>query len=230
MTSSPFLPDPEHKAQSVEAMFDRVAPKYDRMNRLLTMRLDVAWRRAAIREIELPANSTVIDLACGTGDMCNDLATANYAPIGFDFSAGMLRAATTTAPLVRADVLRLPVPDHCVDAITCGFALRNFTALEPFFAECARVVRPRGRVILLDVGEPQSRLFRFGHHIYFRKIVPFIGGLLSDRAAYSYLPASTAYLPEPRALVAMVRSAGFHGVIHRRYGLGAAQLIVGTAP
>ena len=229
MNDAKFLPDANDKAATVEAMFDRVAPKYDRMNRLLTMRLDVAWRRAAIRQIGLASGSLVVDLACGTGDMCNDLTVARYRPIGFDFSAGMLRAATTTAPLVRADVLRLPIPDHTIDAITCGFALRNFTALEPFFLECARVLRPGGRVVLLDVGEPQSKLFQFGHKVYFRKIVPFIGGLLSDRAAYSYLPASTAYLPEPSQLVAMVRTAGFHSVIHRRYGLGAAQLVVGTA-
>ncbi len=229
MTTSPYLPDPSDKAATVEAMFDRVAPKYDRLNRLLTLRLDVAWRRAAIREIEKPAGSLVIDLACGTGDMCNDLITAHYCAIGFDFSAGMLKAATTASPLVRADVLRLPAPTNSVDAITCGFALRNFTALEPFFAECARVLRPDGRVVLLDVGEPKSKLLRFGHKIYFRKIVPFIGGLLSDRAAYSYLPASTAYLPESRELVDMVRVAGFRNVTHRRYGLGAAQLVVGTA-
>ena len=229
MNKSPFLPDANDKAATVEAMFDRVAPKYDRMNRLLTMRLDVAWRRAAIRHINMAPGSLVFDLACGTGDMCNDLIAAQYRPIGFDFSAGMLRAATTTAPLVRADVLRLPAPNNSVDAITCGFALRNFTALEPFFGECARVLRPSGRVVLLDVGEPKSKLFRFGHKIYFRKVVPFIGGLLSDRAAYSYLPASTAYLPQPNELVRMVGAAGFQDVTHRRYGLGAAQLVVGTA-
>lgn len=228
MSSADILPSPEDKAATVQAMFDRVAPKYDQMNRLMTLRADVAWRRAAIREIELPRGSIVADLACGTGDMCNDLEHAGYRPIGFDFSAGMLAAATSAAPLVRADVLNLPLRDRSVDAVTCGFALRNFTAIEPFIEQCARVIRPGGRMVLLDAGEPNSRVIRFGHSLYFRRIVPFIGGLLSDRAAYSYLPASTTYLPPGRELVAMARAAGFVSVLHRRFGFGAIQLIVGT--
>ena len=222
------LPSAETKAATVEAMFDRIAPRYDRLNRLLTFRLDVAWRRSSIRTLRLQPGATVLDLACGTGDFCNDIARAGYMPFGFDFSAGMLHAASTPAPLVRADVLVLPVADRTADAITCGFALRNLTALEPFFAECARAVKPGGQIVLLDVGEPQSRLLRFGHTIYFRKIVPFIGGLLSDRKAYSYLPASTAYLPTPEILTEMVRAAGFVDVRHRKFLFGAAQLIVGT--
>jgi demethylmenaquinone methyltransferase/2-methoxy-6-polyprenyl-1,4-benzoquinol methylase len=228
MSPDTALPAPDEKAARVEEMFDRIAGRYDRMNRLLTLRLDVRWRKAAVREVTVPTGSTVLDLACGTGDFCNDLTHAGFEVIGFDFSAGMLDNATTASPLVRADVLRLPVPDASVDAITCGFALRNLVALDPFFVECARVLRPGGRLVLLDVGEPKSRLIRFGHSLYFRKVVPFIGGLLSDRAAYSYLPASTAYLPAPDRLVAMVGAAGFRGVLHRRFLFGTAQMIVGT--
>ena len=219
---------PENKAKSVEAMFDRISGKYDRMNRLLTFRLDVAWRKAAVREIEGAPNALVIDLACGTGDMCNDLHAAGYTALGFDFSMGMLCNASTTAPLTRADVLQLPLPDSCVDAVTCGFALRNFTGIEPFFAECARVLRPGGRLVVLDAGEPKSKILRFGHSLYFRKLVPFIGGLLSDRAAYSYLPASTAYLPEPHVVNNLIRTAGFRAVVHRRFGFGAIHRFVGT--
>ncbi len=226
--TQPQLPEPGEKAAAVEAMFDRIAPRYDRMNRLLTFRLDVGWRRRAIATLALPADATVLDLACGTGDLCNELQRAGLAPIGVDFSAGMLTAATTTAPLMRADVLRLPVADASIDGITCGFALRNLTALAPFFAACAAALRPGGRVALLDVGEPKSALLRAGHSLYFRRIVPWIGGMLSDRAAYSYLPASTAYLPEPSELITLVGAAGFADVRHTRLGLGAAQLITGT--
>lgn len=222
------LPTAEDKAAAVESMFDRIAPRYDRMNRLLTFRMDVRWRKRAIAKLNLERGATVLDLACGTGDFCNDLVVAGYTPFGLDFSAGMLAAATTLAPLVRADVLHLPAPNGGVDAITCGFALRNFTSLEPFFAECARTIKPGGRVVLLDIGEPQSRLVRFGHSMYFRKVVPFIGGLLSDRKAYAYLPASTAYLPAPTVLTEMVRAAGFADVEHHKYFFGAAQLVVGT--
>jgi len=107
----------------------------------------------------------------------------------------MLAAATTDAPLVHADALRLPVADRSVDGITCGFALRNLTALEPFLAELTRVLRPGGRIALLEVDRPRNPVLRLGHGIYFGRVVPFIGGLLSDRDAYRYLPRSVAYLP-----------------------------------
>ncbi len=222
------LPAPSEKAAAVEAMFDRIAARYDRLNRLLTFGLDVGWRRVAVRDLDLPAASRVLDLACGTGDFCRELGRAGHMAVGVDFSAGMLDAARTNAPLVRADVVRLPMPTGVADGVTCGFALRNLVTLEPFLAECARVLRTGGRVALLDVGEPRSRVLRAGHSLYFRRIVPFVGGLLSDRAAYSYLPASTAYLPPPDDLVAMVRVAGFVAVQRRTFALGAAQLITGT--
>jgi len=125
-------------------------------------------------------------------------------------------------------VLHLPARDGSIDGITCGFALRNLTALAPFLSACAGALRPGGRMALLDVGEPRSAVLRAGHSLYFRRVVPWIGGLLSDRAAYSYLPASTAYLPEPDALVELVAAAGFTGVRHERLGLGAAQLVTAT--
>jgi demethylmenaquinone methyltransferase/2-methoxy-6-polyprenyl-1,4-benzoquinol methylase len=209
-------------------MFDRIAARYDRLNRLLTFRLDVGWRRRAVRELEIVHGVPVLDLACGTGDLCNELIRAGQVAIGVDFSAGMLGAATTAAPLVRADITQLPVADHNVSAVTCGFALRNLVAIEPFLAECARVLRPGGRLAILEVGEPTWWSARALHALYFRRVVPFVGGLLSDRTAYSYLPASTAYLPSPPELVAMLEGAGFRYVVHHRLGFGAAQLIVGT--
>jgi demethylmenaquinone methyltransferase / 2-methoxy-6-polyprenyl-1,4-benzoquinol methylase len=223
-----LLPTEEHKAEVVEAMFDRIAPRYDRLNRVLTFRLDVAWRRKTVRALALPAGSTVLDLACGTGDLCRDLDAAGLRPIGADFSAGMLAAARTTAPLVRADVMQLPVPGRSVDGITCGFALRNFVSLDQFFAECARVLRVGGRFALVDVAEPEQALLRAGHNLYFRHVVPWVGGLLSDRAAYSYLPASTAYLPPPAELLARLQRHGFAAVRRITLGLGAAQLLTGA--
>lgn len=226
-TRTHLPPEPE-KAAAVEEMFDRIAPRYDRLNRIMTFRMDVGWRRRAVKALDLPPGSTVLDLACGTGDLCHDLRGAGLAPIGVDFSAGMLAAARTGAPLLRADVLRLPVPGGSVDGATCGFALRNFVGVEPFFAECARALRPGGRVAVLEVAEPRSRVLRAGHGFYFRRVVPFVGGLLSDRAAYSYLPASTAYLPPPSELLVIARDAGFTDVERVLLGMGAAQLITAT--
>jgi demethylmenaquinone methyltransferase/2-methoxy-6-polyprenyl-1,4-benzoquinol methylase len=140
----------------------------------------------------------------------------------------MLGAATTTAPLVRADVLRMPIADGSVDGVTCGFALRNFAALSPFVAEAARVVRPGGRFAFVDVAEPSSAVLRTGHTLWFRKVVPFVGGLLSDKRAYAYLPASTAYLPPTGELLHLIAGHGFEQVTRRTFGFGAAQLITGT--
>jgi demethylmenaquinone methyltransferase/2-methoxy-6-polyprenyl-1,4-benzoquinol methylase len=222
------LPDLDDKPRVVEAMFDRIAPRYDALNRLLTFRMDVRWRRRAVRTLALPEASRVLDLACGTGDLCRALVETGHDPVGVDFSAGMLHAAHTDAPLVRADAMQLPFADATFDAVTCGFALRNFAALAPVLAECARVLRPGGRVALLDVAEPESPLARSVHGAWFRHVVPFVGGAVSDRAAYRYLPASTAYLPPLPELLALVVSAGIVEVARRTLGFGAAQLITGT--
>lgn len=225
---SSALPTADDKAAAVQAMFDRIARRYDRLNRILTLRMDVGWRRAAVRDLGLEGRARVLDVACGTGDFCHELERRGYTTVGSDFSAGMLAAARTRVPLARADALRLPVRDGCVDGVTCGFALRNFTAIDPFLEESARVLRDGGRIALLDVAEPESKIVRFGHSVWFRRVVPFIGGLLSDRAAYRYLPESTSYLPAPADLLAMVGDAGFEGVRRRTFFFGTAQLITAT--
>lgn len=227
-TNTEPLPTGDEKVVAVRSMFDAIAPRYDLVNRLMTFRMDVGWRRRAIRELALPRAATVLDLACGTGDLCRGLADAGLRPIGLDLSFGMLAAARTGAPLAQADALRLPVPDGSIDGVTCGFALRNFAALEPFFAELGRVVRPGGRIALLEVAEPPNPLLRWGHGIYFGKVVPLIGGLLSDGSAYRYLPKSVAYLPEPEVMLDQIRAAGFADVDRRLLSTGISQLVTAT--
>ncbi len=190
--------------------------------------MDVHWRRVAVETLELQLGARVLDLACGTGDLCRTLHASALDAVGVDFSLGMLHAAHTTAPLVRADALRLPFPAQAFDGLTCGFALRNFSALPPTFAECARVLRPGGRLALLDVAEPESGAARAIHRAWFRRLVPFVGGLVSDRDAYRYLPASTSYLPPVVALCDMLSDAGIVAVSRRTLGFGAAQLFTGT--
>ena len=228
VSTSERLPEGEAKAKAVRGMFDAIAPRYDLVNRIMTFGLDRGWRRKAVAALALPRGSQVLDLAAGTGDLCRDLSTAGHRPVGVDLSWGMLAAARTTAPLVQADITRLPVPDGRADGATCGFALRNLADLDAFLAELARVVRPGGRVAVLEVSEPDSALLRWGHGVYFGKVVPRIGGLLSDRSAYRYLPRSAAYLPPPPELVARFAAAGFADTTRRPLGAGAAQLLVGT--
>ena len=226
--SSQELPRGEEKAVAVRSMFDKIAPRYDIVNRIMTFRMDVGWRKRTVRDLHLPKHAVVLDLACGTGDLCLDLEKAELRPLGMDLSWGMLVAARTASPLVHADALRLPVSTQSVDGVTCGFALRNFTALPPFFAELARVIKPGGRIALLEVDQPPNRFLRWGHGIYFGKVVPFIGGLLSDRSAYQYLPKSVAYLPPEAELLAIIEQAGFTQVTKRRLNGGIAQLLTAT--
>jgi demethylmenaquinone methyltransferase / 2-methoxy-6-polyprenyl-1,4-benzoquinol methylase len=209
-------------------MFDAIAPRYDLVNRVMTVGMDTGWRRTTVSSLGLPDGSLVLDVACGTGDLCRELRKAHLRAVGFDLSAGMLGAARTSAPLVLADALNLPVPDRSADGVTCGFALRNVKSLEQLFEEFARVLRAGGRVALLETAEPNVRALKLGHRIYFHRVVPLIGGLLSDRKAYTYLPRSTAYLPPTLELLDLLRSAGFDDVDRKLLGLGAAQLITGT--
>ncbi len=227
-TTPETLPEGEAKVAAVRTMFDAIAPRYDLVNRIMTFRMDVRWRRRTVGTLGLPVGSTVVDLACGTGDLCRELATQGLSPIGVDLSFGMLAAARTEAPLVHGDALRLPLPDRCVDGVTCGFALRNFESLAPFFDELARIVRPGGRIALLEVAEPPNRFLRVGHGLYFGKVVPLVGGLLSDPAAYRYLPRSVAYLPEPDVMLSQLADAGFADLERDLLSVGIAQLITAT--
>ena len=213
---------------AVRSMFDAIAPRYDMVNRIMTFGLDIRWRRKSVTRLALPTGSSVIDLASGTGDFCKELTRQGLRPLSFDLSYGMLAADHSGSPRAQADILRLPLPDASCDGATCGFALRNLESLPPFFAELHRVVRPGGRIALLDVGQPSNPILKWGHGIYFGKIVPKIGGWLSDPAAYKYLPKSVAYLPAPEVLVQQITDAGFTNVERLLLPLGAAQLITAS--
>lgn len=233
MTAGPLpdadhLPEGEEKVRAVRAMFDTIAPRYDLINRLMTFRMDVGWRRTCVSRLDLPVGATVLDLACGTGDLCRELAAGGYRPVGVDLSFGMLAAARTEAPLVHADALRLPVRDGSIDGATCGFALRNLADLAPFFAELHRVLRPGGRISLLEVAEPPNPVLRWGHGLYFGSVVPRVGAALSDGAAYRYLPKSVAYLPAPGRMVEMLAEAGFARPRRDLLTVGIAQLLTAT--
>ncbi len=222
------LPEGEEKRRALQAMFDTIAPRYDLVNRIMTFGLDRRWRQRAVASLTLDRDSRVLDVACGTGDLCRDLAGSGYRPLGVDLSAGMLRHARTDAPLVRADALLLPFPDRSLDGVVSGFALRNFVALPPLFAEAHRVLRPGGRVALLDVATPSHPLVRAGHALYFGRVAPLVGAALSDASAYRYLPRSVAYLPPVAELLDGLRRAGFAAVERRSLFGGTTQLLTAT--
>lgn len=222
------LPEGEQKRQAVRTMFDTIAPRYDLVNRIMTFRLDVGLRKKTMKVASFEPGSTVLDLAAGTGDFCIELEKGGHCAIGVDLSYGMLAAARTESPLVQGDLLALPFPDASVDGAVCGYALRNLVELPGFFVELARVVRSGGRIGLLDVSRPDSRLLRGGYDVYFNRIVPKIGALFSDPAAYDYLPRSLSYLPERDEMVRMLVSAGFGDAQHRQLQGGLSQLLSAT--
>ena len=224
------LPEADQKAAVVRTMFDRIAPSYDRMNRIITLGFDQRWRRSLIEALGVDPSDTVLDLACGTGDFAVMARERGARVIGLDFAGAMLTAARGRCPgsvaLVRGDALRLPLADGSVTVAVSGFALRNFVAIPPVLKELARVLRPGGRVGLLEVDEPRSGLLRLGHGVYFQRVVPALGALLSDGSAYRYLPASAAYLPDGEGLRTMIEEAGFTSIEKRIHLGGAAQSIM----
>lgn len=210
-------------------MFDRIAPRYDLMNRLLTFGLDQRWRRIALSAVAVGRGDLVVDLACGTGDLAELAARRGARVVGVDFAREMLRRAHARrvgAALVQADAQSLPFASASASVLTCAFALRNFVSLGAVLHECARVLQPGGRLALLEVDRPRAGLVRALHSFYFDRVVPRIGALLSDRAAYRYLPDSTAYLPPEPELLAMIERAGFTAARKRSFLLGAAQLLI----
>lgn len=212
-------------------MFDAIAPRYDLVNRLITLGLDQHWRRRTVRALGLAPGSLVLDLACGTGAL-GDLARLHgYRVVGADMSEGMLagRAERPDAfPAVLADAAALPLAAASCDGVLCAYALRNFTDLEASLAEAARAVRPGGRISILEVATPPRPLVRAGHRLWFHHVVPRIGAALSDPDAYRYLPESVVYLPEDPGLRVMLRDVGFKAVGRRLLQGGLSQILTGT--
>ncbi|HWE68555.1 MAG TPA: ubiquinone/menaquinone biosynthesis methyltransferase [Acidimicrobiales bacterium] len=227
-TAQTPLPVGEEKTARVRSMFDAIAPRYDLINRLMTFGLDQSWRRATVDALALPADSLLLDLACGTGDLTRIAQRRGHRVIGADLSWGMLAANRTGVPLVHANCATLPFPDGAFDGLVCGYALRNFTDLAEALAETARVLRPGGRLAVLEVDAPTSPLLRRGYSLWFDKAVPVLGGLLSDREAYSYLPRSVAYLPPAPVLRRMLGEAGYSAVGIRPLAGGLSQLLFAT--
>lgn len=234
------IPTGAGKAVLVEAMFDRIARRYDFMNDVMTFGSHRRWKRDLLRALLAGRPATILDVATGTGDLALGAARArpDARVLGLDFSAAMLERAgrrraagapAATLLFVRGDALRLPLADRSCAAACSAFALRNVADLGQLFHELARVVAPGGKVALLDlVPIPAPPLLTRLAQLHLQQIVPRLGGLLAgDRAAYRYLPSSVATIPPLPRIEASLREAGFERVRHRLYGAGTTALIVG---
>lgn len=202
------------EAPQVRAMFDRIAGVYDQMNGVMTAGLHHRWRRRAADLAQVGTGGRVLDVATGTGDLAIELA-GRVGPdgevVGLDFSAAMLQRARQKAPGIRfesGDALALPYPDAGFDAATVGFGARNFADLERGVAEMVRVVRPGGRVVILEITTPSRSPLAGFCQAWFERLVPVLGRLAGDSAAYSYLPQSVRRFPAPAELAALMAGAG----------------------
>src|SRR6478735_4463835 len=209
--------------EGVERLFDRIAPVYDLMNRVMTVGLDQRWRRATVRAVVQPGDR-VLDAACGTGDLAIIAAKAGGNVTGLDFSEAMLERARKKGPQVewvRGDLLALPFEDDSFDAATVGFGIRNVADLPASIVELGRVLRPGGRLAILEITRPSGPL-RIFYSLWFDRMVPLLGKVLPGGEAYTYLPASVRRFPGPDDLAAQM--TGFADVEYRLFAGGIVAL------
>ncbi|MCW2949027.1 MAG: demethylmenaquinone methyltransferase [Thermoleophilia bacterium] len=232
------------RAEDVQSMFNRISGRYGLMNRVMTLGIDKRWRAAAVRAARIDRSSRALDVCCGTGDITFLLAEAGAEHVvGADFSEGMLEqarrrqshhanpAARERTEFVQGDALRLPFPDDSFDAVTVSFGVRNVEDIAQAFGEFARVGRPGARIVCLEITRPQSKLANGFYDVWFDRVVPALGAIISrDRAAYTYLPESTKSFPRPAQLREIMQTAGIGDVSWKLYGGGIIGLHRGVLP
>jgi demethylmenaquinone methyltransferase / 2-methoxy-6-polyprenyl-1,4-benzoquinol methylase len=219
------------QADDVRGMFDRIAPIYDAMNRVMTAGLDRRWRKLAVKEVVWPGDR-VLDACCGTGDLALEAERRGGRVVGLDFSAPMLERArkkSGTIEWVQGDALALPFGDGEFDAATVGFGVRNLENLQGGLEELCRVLRPGGRLAVLEITRPRGILRPF-FRLWFDVLVPLAGRVLPGGKAYTYLPASVRRFPGPEDLSALLEQAGFRDVRYRLLGGGSVALHIGERP
>jgi demethylmenaquinone methyltransferase/2-methoxy-6-polyprenyl-1,4-benzoquinol methylase len=217
-------------ADGVRRMFDRIAPVYDVMNRVMTAGLDRRWRRITVEEAVRGGDRT-LDACCGTGDLAIAARRHGASVVGLDFAERMLERARRKAPeieWVQGDMLALPFDDASFDSATVGFGVRNVEDLGAGLRELRRVLRPGGRVGILEITTPRGLLAPF-YRVWFDRVVPLLGRLLPGGAAYTYLPASVRRFPDVDALARLLEESGFASVRHRTFAGGIVALHVGEA-
>ena len=227
--------------EKIQQMFDGIAPDYDRLNHLMSLGVDRSWRRRALREIvDAGRAQSILDIACGTGDFSLAIAGRMHPDsriTGLDLSEGMLavmRDKVAKAGLEgrisceQGDSEAMRFADASFDVVTIAFGIRNFAHREAALREILRVLKPGGRLVILELSVPENRILRWGYNLYFKHFVPWIGGRISgDRAAYTYLPASVQAFPGRREWTATMAGCGYAQVRHKAFTLGLCRMYVG---
>lgn len=229
----------QSKKEEVREMFDNIAPKYDLLNHTLSMNIDRLWRRHVVKIVRRARPRRILDVATGTGDLAIAMARRieGVQLLGVDLSERMLEVARRKVEargldgrivLDRGDAEHLDVVTASIDVATVAFGVRNFGDLDAGLRELARVLRPGGKVVILEFSRPSNRLFRAVYEFYTYRILPRIGGMVShDRKAYEYLPASVGEFPLPAEFLRRLEAAGFHDCKARSQSCGIAQIYTG---
>jgi len=226
------------KKENIKALFDNIAPDYDKLNHILSLNIDKSWRRKAVREIvDNECSLKVLDVACGTGDFTIEIARkmSGGSVTGIDLSEGMMSvgrekaaAAGIEAVLEYGDCEALRYKDNTFDRVAVAFGVRNFEHLDLGLKEMWRVLDKDGKLVILELSVPSNPVIRWCYKLYFLNILPAIGGFVSgNKGAYRYLPASVLQFPAPERFVAIMREAGFREVRHRAFTFGICRMYVG---
>ena len=228
------------KGRGIRDMFNNIAPRYDLLNRLLSVGIDRRWRRFAVSQLNIPRNGLVLDIATGTCDVALEIGRQtdrSVKIVGSDFTQGMLvlgrekvavSAYRDRILLVNAPCESMPHPDGIFDGITIAFGIRNVVDRQEGLKEMARVLRPGGRAVILEFATPRNRLFRAIYFFYFLRVLPWIGGMMSQKSAYQYLPDSVLEFPEREEFSEMMINAGFGEIKVHDLTCGIAAVHVGT--
>lgn len=226
------------KKENIKALFDNIAPDYDKLNHILSLNIDKSWRRKAVREIvDNERSLKVLDVACGTGDFAIEIARkmSGGSVTGIDLSEGMMSvgrekaaAAGIEAVLEYGDCEALIYEDNTFDRVAVAFGVRNFEHLDLGLKEMWRVLDKDGKLVILELSVPSNPVIRWCYKLYFLNILPAIGGFVSgNKGAYRYLPASVLHFPAPDKFVAMMHEAGFREVRHKAFTFGICRMYVG---
>ena len=227
------------KKEGIRKLFDNIAPDYDKLNHILSLNIDKGWRKKAVKEIaDTVQPLEILDVACGTGDFTIEIAqkvATGSKVTGIDLSEGMMaigrekiKAAGVDATMVQGDCEALPYGNDTFHRISVGFGVRNFEHLDIGLQEMFRVLKPAGKLVILELSVPANPVIRWCYKLYFLKILPAIGGWISgDRGAYEYLPASVLRFPAPAKFMEMMQQAGFRNVQHKSLTFGICRMYIG---
>jgi len=238
MSNTDFIHSGEEKKTQVQSMFDGIAKRYDFLNHFLSLGIDLYWRKQSVKSLHLKAGQVLLDVATGTGDQgFTALKTADIQVVGLDFSFNMLEIAeqkiqkrnlSDRFEVIQGDAEKLPFEDNSFEALSISYGIRNVGTIPAALSEFYRVLKPGGRLAILEFAEPEGWFFGRLYRFYFDHILPKLAGMMSSKSAYSYLPESVRHFPSRQAFKSLLKDEGFTSVSHRDLTFGVTTIYNGV--